>query len=135
MLTGWIGEASRVCLGRCGRDFRQERRSRIEIEIDRVHASTIIKPVGTIGIVAAGHGGYDPPLAWAKTQKLRAAQACHGLREILEGASWPMQSSTAIAIRALVMLIVLISVPLVAIFGKSLPDVLKGLLEGRTLVL
>jgi hypothetical protein len=46
-----------------------------------------------------------------------------------------MQSSTAIAFRALVMLIVLISVPLFAIFGKSLPDVVKGLLEGRTLVL
>jgi hypothetical protein len=47
----------------------------------------------------------------------------------------PMQSSTAIAMRALVMLIVLISVPLFAIFGKSLPDVVKGLLEGRGLVL
>jgi hypothetical protein len=46
-----------------------------------------------------------------------------------------MQSSTAIALRALVMLIVLISVPLFAIFGKSLPDVVKGLLEGRSLVL
>jgi hypothetical protein len=46
-----------------------------------------------------------------------------------------MQSSTAIAFRALIMLIVLISVPLFAIFGKSLPDVVKGLLEGRTLVL
>src|SRR5262249_10536929 len=46
-----------------------------------------------------------------------------------------MQSSTAIAIRALVMLIVLISVPLFAIFGKNLPDVLKGWLEGRSLVL
>jgi hypothetical protein len=46
-----------------------------------------------------------------------------------------MQSSTAIAIRALVMLIVLISVPLFAIFGKNLPDVVKGLLEGRGLVL
>ncbi|HEY2759870.1 MAG TPA: hypothetical protein VGI75_03985, partial [Pirellulales bacterium] len=46
-----------------------------------------------------------------------------------------MQSSTAIAIRALIMLIVLISVPLFAIFGKNLPDVVKGLLEGRGLVL
>lgn len=46
-----------------------------------------------------------------------------------------MQSSTAIAFRALVMLIVLISVPLFAIFGKSLPEVVKGLMEGRGLVL
>ncbi len=46
-----------------------------------------------------------------------------------------MQSSTAIALRALVMLIVLISVPLFAIFGKNFPDVVKGLLEGRSLVL
>src|SRR5947207_8837879 len=46
-----------------------------------------------------------------------------------------MQSSTAIAIRALIMLIVLISVPLFAIFGKNLPEVFKGLLEGRGLVL
>jgi hypothetical protein len=46
-----------------------------------------------------------------------------------------MQSSTAIAMRALIMLIVLISVPLFAIFGKSLPDVVKGLLDGRGLVL
>jgi hypothetical protein len=46
-----------------------------------------------------------------------------------------MQSSTAIAIRALVMLIVLISVPLFAIFGKNLPEVIKGLLDGRSLVL
>ena len=46
-----------------------------------------------------------------------------------------MQSSTSIAIRALVMLIVLISVPLFAIFGKNLPEVVKGLLEGRSLVL
>ena len=46
-----------------------------------------------------------------------------------------MQSSTAIAIRALVMLIVLISVPLFAIFGKNLPEVVKGVLEGRGLVL
>src|SRR5262245_23037980 len=53
----------------------------------------------------------------------------------LEGASRPMQSSTAIAFRALVMLIVLISVPLFAIFGKNLPEVVKGLMEGRGLVL
>src|SRR5262245_37694723 len=53
----------------------------------------------------------------------------------LEGASRPMQSSTAIAFRALVMLIVLISVPLFAIFGKNLPEVVKGLIEGRGLVL
>jgi hypothetical protein len=46
-----------------------------------------------------------------------------------------MQSSTAIAIRALVMLIVLISVPLFAIFGKNMPEVIKGLMEGRGLVL
>ena len=46
-----------------------------------------------------------------------------------------MQSSTAIAIRALVMLIVLISVPLFAIFGKNLPEVIKGLMDGRSLVL
>jgi hypothetical protein len=46
-----------------------------------------------------------------------------------------MQSSTAIAFRALVMLIVLISVPLFAIFGKNLPEVVKGLMEGRGLVL
>jgi len=46
-----------------------------------------------------------------------------------------MQSSTAIAFRALVMLIVLISVPLFAIFGKNLPEVMKGLMEGRWLVL
>src|SRR5262249_56365718 len=46
-----------------------------------------------------------------------------------------MQSSTAIAFRALVMLIVLISVPLFAIFGKNLPDIVKGLMEGRGLVL
>jgi hypothetical protein len=42
-----------------------------------------------------------------------------------------MQSSTAIAFRALIMLIFLISVPLIAIFGKDLPEVLKGLLDGR----
>jgi hypothetical protein len=53
----------------------------------------------------------------------------------LEGAARPMQSSTAIAIRALVMLIVLISVPLFAIFGKNLPEVIKGVIEGRGLVL
>jgi hypothetical protein len=53
----------------------------------------------------------------------------------LEGAARPMQSSTAIAIRALVMLIVLISVPLFAIFGKNLPEVIKGVLDGRGLVL
>jgi hypothetical protein len=46
-----------------------------------------------------------------------------------------MQSSTAIAIRALIMLIVLISVPLFAMFGKNLPEVFKGVLEGRGLVL
>ena len=46
-----------------------------------------------------------------------------------------MQSSTAIAFRALVMLIVLISVPLFAIFGKNLPEIVKGLMEGRGLVL
>jgi len=46
-----------------------------------------------------------------------------------------MQSSTAIAIRALVMLIVLISVPLFDIFGKNMPEVIKGLMEGRGLVL
>lgn len=33
------------------------------------------------------------------------------------------------------MLVVLISVPLFAIFGKQLPDVVKGLIEGRGLVL
>src|SRR2546425_1281481 len=46
-----------------------------------------------------------------------------------------MQSSTAIAFRALVMLICLITIPLFAIFGKDLPQVIKGLLEGRGLVL
>jgi hypothetical protein len=42
-----------------------------------------------------------------------------------------MQSSTAIAFRALIMLIFLICVPLVAIFGRDLPEVVKGLLDGR----
>jgi hypothetical protein len=42
-----------------------------------------------------------------------------------------MQSSTAIAFRALIMLIFLISVPLLAIFGKDLPGVIKGVLDGR----
>ncbi len=46
-----------------------------------------------------------------------------------------MQSSTAIAVRALAMLICLISIPLFAIFGKDLPQVIKGLIEGRGLVL
>ncbi len=55
-------------------------------------------------------------------------------RSVVEGAI-TMQSSTAIAIRALVMLICLISIPLFAIFGKDLPQVVKGLIEGRGLVL
>jgi hypothetical protein len=42
-----------------------------------------------------------------------------------------MQSSTAIAFRALIMLIILISVPLVAIFGRDLPEFIKGLIDGR----
>jgi hypothetical protein len=42
-----------------------------------------------------------------------------------------MQSSTAIAFRALIMLIFMICVPLVAIFGRDLPEVIKGLLDGR----
>jgi hypothetical protein len=46
-----------------------------------------------------------------------------------------MQSSTAVAFRALVMLIVLICIPMFAIFGKDVPNVLKGLVEGRGLVL
>jgi hypothetical protein len=46
-----------------------------------------------------------------------------------------MQSSTAIAFRALVMLVFLICIPMFAIFGKDVPNVLKGLVEGRGLVL
>jgi len=66
----------------------------------------------------------------------RAMTARTACRKVIGGSQpAPMQSSTAIAMRALVMLIVLISVPLFAIFGKSLPDVVKGLLEGRGLVL
>ncbi len=42
-----------------------------------------------------------------------------------------MPSSTAIAFRALIMLVFLISVPLLAIFGKDLPEVIKGLIDGR----
>ena len=42
-----------------------------------------------------------------------------------------MQSSTAIALRALVMLICMISIPLFAIFGRDLPEVIKNLLAGR----
>ncbi len=45
-----------------------------------------------------------------------------------------MQSSTAIAFRALVMLICMISIPLFAIFGKDLPEVIKNLLAGRLVV-
>ena len=45
-----------------------------------------------------------------------------------------MQSSTAIALRALVMLICMISIPLFAIFGKDLPEVIKNLLAGRLVV-
>jgi hypothetical protein len=46
-----------------------------------------------------------------------------------------MQSTTAIAFRALVMLVFLICIPMFAIFGKDVPNVLKGLVEGRGLVL
>jgi hypothetical protein len=46
-----------------------------------------------------------------------------------------MQSSTAIAFRALVMLVFMICIPMFAIFGKDVPNVLKGLVEGRGLVL
>ena len=42
-----------------------------------------------------------------------------------------MQSSTTVACRALVMLACLIVIPLAAVFGTSLPKLVKALLEGR----
>jgi hypothetical protein len=45
-----------------------------------------------------------------------------------------MQSSTAIAFRALVMLICMISIPLFAIFGRDLPQILKNLVAGRLVI-
>jgi len=41
-----------------------------------------------------------------------------------------MQSSTAVVLRALVMLVCVVAIPLAAIFGGSLPEVLNSLLEG-----
>lgn len=41
------------------------------------------------------------------------------------------QSSTVVAFRALVMLVCLIAIPLAALFGSSLPTLLKALKEGR----
>jgi len=45
-----------------------------------------------------------------------------------------MQSSTAVLVRALVMLACLIAIPLAAMFGKSLPDLFKAVLGGRSRV-
>ncbi|MHC4176301.1 MAG: hypothetical protein ACYSWU_02275 [Planctomycetota bacterium] len=42
-----------------------------------------------------------------------------------------MQSSTAVVFRALVMLACLVAIPLAAVVGKSLPDMVKGLLDGQ----
>ena len=50
------------------------------------------------------------------------------------GSRRPMHSSTAIAFRALVMLIVMISIPLFAIFGRDLPEIVKNLLTGRFVI-
>jgi len=41
-----------------------------------------------------------------------------------------MQSSTAVVLRALVMLVCVVAIPLAAIFGGSLPEVVNTLLEG-----
>ena len=42
-----------------------------------------------------------------------------------------MQSSTAVMFRALVMLGCVVAIPLAAVVGKSLPDLVRGLLDGR----
>ena len=42
-----------------------------------------------------------------------------------------MQSSTTVACRALVMLACLVAIPLAAVFGTSLPDIVRGVLKGR----
>jgi len=41
-----------------------------------------------------------------------------------------MQSSTAVVLRALVMLVCVVAIPLAAIFGRSLPEMVNALLEG-----
>lgn len=58
----------------------------------------------------------------------RAVQEAHsGQREVPPA----MQSSTAVVFRALVMLACLVAIPLAAVVGKSLPDMARGLLQGR----
>ena len=42
-----------------------------------------------------------------------------------------MQSSTAVVFRALVMLACLVAIPLAAVVGKSLPEMVKGLVDGQ----
>lgn len=42
-----------------------------------------------------------------------------------------MQSSTAVVFRALVMLACLVAIPLAAVVGKSLPEMVRGLVDGR----
>jgi hypothetical protein len=42
-----------------------------------------------------------------------------------------MQSSTAVVFRALVMLACLVAIPLAAVVGKSLPDMVRGLVGGQ----
>ena len=42
-----------------------------------------------------------------------------------------MRSSTTVMFRALVMLACLVAIPLAAVVGKSLPDMVRGLLDGR----
>jgi hypothetical protein len=42
-----------------------------------------------------------------------------------------MQSPTAVVFRALVMLACLVAIPLAAVVGKSLPEIVKGLVDGQ----
>jgi hypothetical protein len=44
-----------------------------------------------------------------------------------------MQSSTAVVFRAMVMLACLVAIPLAAVVGKSLPDMIMGLVDGQWL--
>ena len=89
---------------------------------------------GSIGIARPSRSPVYCPAAphAARSARMEVPPRGAGSRRLeRKEALGSMQSSTTVACRALVMLACLIVIPLAAVFGTSLPKLVKALLEGR----
>jgi hypothetical protein len=73
-----------------------------------------------LALPAAIHSGYDAsPSGWTRKSTL------------VQGGPPAMQTSAGVVFRAFIMLACLVAIPLVAVFGSSLPKIVGSVLEGR----